>query len=70
MKRFGVWVLVAFLTSAVVGCGGGVEEGMPKDAATANPQPPDFQKQMEAQGKFMSNQKKKAAPPPAPASKP
>jgi len=61
MKRFGILVLTAVLGSAVVGCGGGVEEGMPKDAATVSPQPPDFQKQMEAQGKFMTGQKKKPA---------
>lgn len=70
MKRIGVWVLAAFLTSAVVGCGDSVQEGMPKDAASANPQPADFQKQMEAQGKFMTNSKKKPAGQPTPAAKP
>ena len=40
---------------------------MPKDAATANPQPDAFKKLMEDQGKNMTNQKKKPAATPKPA---
>jgi len=71
MKRFGVWLAPAIFTSAVVGCGGGgVQEGLPQDAAAANPQPDAFRKQMEAQGKFMTSQKKKPAAKPSAEAKP
>ena len=67
MKRSGIWVSTAFSASLIAGCGGSVEEGMPKDAATANPQPDAFKKLMEDQGKNMTNQKKKPAATPKPA---
>jgi hypothetical protein len=33
MKRFFLCVAFAFLSSMIAGCGGGLEEGMPKDAS-------------------------------------
>jgi hypothetical protein len=70
MKRFRAWIVPAVLASLMAGCdSGGVKEGMPEDAAKANPQPAGLQDQMKAMGKEMTTTKagKKANPPAAPA---
>ena len=65
MKRFGLFVAAAVLTSVFSGCGGGggVPAGMPENAASANPQPPGFEDMMKNQGKNMTTQKRPPAAP-------
>ena len=64
MKRFGMAFAGMFLALMVAGCGGGIEEGPPKDGPT-DPQPPAFKEFMKQNAGKMANQKKPTAPPKA-----
>ena len=73
MKRFGISCAGVFLASMIAGCGGGLDEGPPKDGTT-DPQPANFKDTMKKYAGNMANQKrptgKKAEAPastPAPA---
>jgi hypothetical protein len=70
MKPLRVLLTSAFALSLIVGCdtGGDVKEGLPENAAEANPQPTDLQDMMKNQGSNMPQKgKKPAAPAAAPA---
>jgi hypothetical protein len=75
MKRFGIAFAGVFLASMIAGCGGGLEEGAPKDGPM-DPQPQAFKDFMKENGGKMTNVKKpsKASSPaagsPAPDSTP
>jgi hypothetical protein len=46
MKRFCACVATAFVSSMIIGCGGGLEEGMPADVSK-NVVPPELKAEFE-----------------------
>ena len=66
MKRFGMAFAGVFVASMIAGCGGGLEEGAPKDGPT-DPQPQAFKDLMKQNAGKMGNRKKPATTEPAPA---
>lgn len=61
MKRFGIAITTVFAATLFVGCGGGLDEGMPTQEEASSPQPAGLKQMMEAQGKNM--QMKNQGPP-------
>jgi hypothetical protein len=72
MRRFGIAFAGVFLGFTIAGCGGGIDEGAPKDGPM-DPQPQAFKDLMKKSAGEMSNLKKPAkgktepAPNPTPA---
>jgi hypothetical protein len=62
MKRFGVLLVWVFSASLIAGCGGGLEEGPPKEPVKSS-QTPEFKNLMEKTTKQMSKQGKPKSPP-------
>ncbi|APW61870.1 hypothetical protein [Paludisphaera borealis] len=65
MKRLILSGCIVVLSINLVGCGGGVVEGMPANAAAAPGPPADRQKQMDEHRNGMKSQSKHARPRPA-----
>jgi hypothetical protein len=73
MKRSGVLFAPAFLALAVGGCGGGIEEGMPKGDLPPTGQTDAFKNEMKTNAERMKNKisaKPKTTPAPSPATGP
>ena len=63
MRRFGLFLAGVFMGSFIAGCGGGLEEGPPKEPVKGG-QTTEFKELMQKNSEKMQNQSRKLAPKP------